>query len=282
MHRSVARFHLYRYQLLPVDRFFQGDLYGAATVDDLIHRKNAIFAEALKAPGAFGNGRTETATQLLTETDDFLLYRIAANRSLQHETRDFKTEIIDNWPKILVVIWNAPDKQLIAIQHRANAFQETEAVVKLIIDSLEPLLAKNQLTVLWEPLFEKKIFWDLVEKYKGKIQEVDFELVTPNMANISGVLPENLRQFAKCTNAVKSRVAIASDASASLKIDPTDAVVNALVEYSSEGGGDISLRLAGVKKKIHTSRTVREVSIDEMALQGTPDNIASILRELLS
>ncbi|HMN15970.1 MAG TPA: hypothetical protein PKD55_26945, partial [Bellilinea sp.] len=144
------------------------------------------------------------------------------------------------------------------------------------------LLAKNQLTVLWEPLFEKKIFWDLVEKYKGKIQEVDFELVTPNMANISGVLPENLRQFAKCANAVKSRVAIASDASASLKIDPTDAVVNALVEYSSEGGGDISLRLAGVKKKIHTSRTVREVSIDEMALQGTPDNIASILRELLS
>lgn len=184
MHRSVARFHLYRYQLLPVDRFFQGDLYGAATVDDLIHRKNAIFAEALKAPGAFGNGRTETATQLLTETDDFLLYRIAANRSLQHETRDFKTEIIDNWPKILVVIWNAPDKQLIAIQHRANAFQETEAVVKLIIDSLEPLLAKNQLTVLWEPLFEKKIFWDLVEKYKGKIQEVDFELVTPNMADL--------------------------------------------------------------------------------------------------
>jgi hypothetical protein len=282
MRRSLARFHLYRYQLLPVDRYFQGDLYGATTVEDLIARKNAIFADALNAPTAFGGGRTQTATQRLAKADSFFLYRIAANRSLQHETRDFKTEVIDNWPKILLVIWNDPGKQVIAVQHRVNAFQETEAVVKLVFDSIEPLLAKNQLTALWEPLFEKSVFWDLVDKYRGKIQEVDFELVTPNMANISGVLPENLRQFAKLTNAVKSRVAIASDGASSLKIDHNDAVMNALVEYSSEGGGDISIRLAGIKKKIHTSRTVREVSIDEAFLQGTPENVAATLRELLS
>lgn len=282
MPRSIARFHLYRYQLLPVDRYFQGDLYGAATIDDVIARKNAIFAEALGAPGAFTGGRTQTATQALAQADDFLLYRIAANRSLQHETRDFKTEVIDNWPKILLVIWNSPERQLIAVQHRVTAFQDTEAVLKLVFDSIEPLLARNQLTAVWEPLFEKKVFWDLIEKFKGKVQEVDFELVTPNMANISGVLPENLRQFAKRTNAVKSRVAIASDASAALKIDRNDAVVNALVDYSSEGGGDIAIRLAGIKKKVHTSRTVREVTIDEAVLQGTPENVASVLRELLA
>jgi hypothetical protein len=282
MRRSIARFHLYRYQLLPVDRYFQGDLYGASTIDELLSRKNAVFAEALSAPGAFNGSRTQTATQKLADANDFLLYRIAANRSLQHETRDFQTEVIDNWPKILLVIWNAPDKQLIAVQHRVTAFQDTEAVLKLVFDSIEPLLAKNQLTAIWEPLFEKKVFWDLVDRYKGKIQEVDFELVTPNMANISGVLPENLRQFAKRTNAVKSRVAIASDGGSALKIDHNDPVVNALVDYSSEGGGDIAIRLAGIKKKVHTSRAVREVSIDEAILQGTPENVASILRELLS
>ena len=282
MTRSLARFHLYRYQLLPVDRYFQGDLYGAATVEELISKKNKIFAEALSSPTAFVGGRTQTATQLLVEAEDFLLYRIAANRSLQHETRDFQTEVIDNWPKILLVIWNSPERQLIAVQHRVTAFQETEAVLKLVFDSIEPILAKNQLTAIWETLFEKKVFWDLVEKFKGKIQEVDFELVTPNMANISGVLPENLREFSKRTNAVKSNVSITSDASSALKIDPNDPIVNALVEYSSEGGGDIALRLAGIKKKIHTSRTVREVTIDETSLQGTPENVASILRELLA
>jgi hypothetical protein len=281
MRRSVARFHLYRYQLLPVDRYFQGDLYGAKSVDELIEKKNEIFSESLGAPGAFVSARTHTVTQSLAKADDFHLYRIAANRSLHHETRDFNTEVIDNWPKILVVIWNAPNKQLIAVQHRVNAFQGTDAVMKLVFDSIEPLLAKNQLTALWEPLFEKQIFWDLVNKYQGKIQEIDFELVTPNMANISGVLPENLRQFAKLTNAVKSHVAITSDRASSLKISQDDPVLNALVEYSSEGGGDISLRLAGIKKKVHTSRSVREVTIDEAVLQGTPENVASILKELL-
>lgn len=279
--RALARFHLYRYQLLPVDRHFQGDLYGAATVEDLITKKNQIFAEALASSLAFSGGRTQTATQLLAKADDLLLYRIAANRSLQHETRDFQTEVIDNWPKILLVIWNAADKQLIAVQHRSNAFQDTQAVLKLIFDSVEPILAKNQLTALYDPLFEKKVFWDLVERHKGKIQEVDFELITPNMANISGVLPENLKQFAKRTNAVKSHVAIASDPGSSLKLDQSDPLVNALVEYSSQGGGDIAIRLAGIKKLQHTSRTVREVTIDEAVLQGTPENVASLLQELL-
>ena len=165
MTRSLARFHLYRYQLLPVDRYFQGDLYGSATVEELISKKNKIFAEALSSPTAFVGGRTQTATQLLAEAEDFLLYRIAANRSLQHETRDFQTEVIDNWPKILLVIWNSPERQLIAVQHRVTAFQETEAVLKLVFDSIEPILAKNQLTAIWETLFEKKVFWDLVEKF---------------------------------------------------------------------------------------------------------------------
>lgn len=281
MRRSIARFHLYRYQLLPVNRHFQGDLYGASTIEDLLAQKNKIFSAALASPGAFDGSRTHTATQKLSEIDNFLLFRIAANRSLQHETRDFQAEIIDNWPKILLVIWNAPDKQLIAVQHRINAFKDTESVLKIVFDSIEPVLSKNQLTAIWEPLYEKKVFWDLIEKHKGKIQEVDFELVTPNMANISEVLPENLRQFAKRTNAVKSHIAIASDGASALKIDHNDPVVNALVDYSSEGGGDIAIRLAGIKKKIHTSRSVREVSIDEAVLQGTPDNVASILRELL-
>lgn len=154
-------------------------------------------------------------------------------------------------------------------------------MLKLVFDSIEPVLTKNQLTALFEPMFEKRIFWDLVEKNKDKIQEVDFELVTPNMANISGVLPDNLKQFAKRTNAIKSHIAIASDGASALKLDQSDPIVNALVDYSSEGGGDISIRLAGIKKKLHTSGSVREVTIDEATLHGTNQNVASALKDLL-
>jgi hypothetical protein len=282
MTQKNARFHLYRYQLLPINRFFQGDLYGAKTADELIAQKNDLFREVLNSPGAFRTARAETATKKLFEKDDFILYRIAANRSLNHETKDFRTETIDNWPKILVVIWNNPEKQLIAVQHRSAAFQKTDAVIKLIFDSIEPLLLKHQLTAAWEPLFEKHLFWDLIKKNEGAIQEIEFEIITPNMANISGVLPDNLKDFARQTNSVRNKISISSDPSSSLRIDKNNPTVEGLVDYSSEGGGDISIRISGLKKKIHTSRTVKEVEIDEAVLQGEPSDVANILKDLLS
>ncbi len=280
MPQTAARFHLYRYQLLPKDRFFQGDLYGAKSIEEVIARKNEIFAEALRSPATLRSRRYEITVELLIESGSFFLYRMAANRSLQHETRDFKTEVIDNWPRILVAIWNDPEQQLVAVQHRTMAFQDTTAVVRLLFESLAPTLAHLQLTVLWEPIVEKQAFWDIVDRHKGKITQITFELVTPNMANISRDLPEDLKEFAKRTNAVQTGVSIESDPSSALKIERTDPVVAGLVNYSSAGGGDIAIRLAGVKKKIHTSRSVKELTIDEAVLEGPPEVVSQLLKEL--
>lgn len=282
MIKKNARFHLYRYQLLPINRFFQGDLYGPKSVDELIAQKNHLFREALNTPTAFRTPRTSTTTKKLSEEEDFILYRIAANRALNHETKDFRTETIENWPKILVVIWNDPNKQLIAVQHRSAAFQKTDAVVKLIFDSIEAPLSKHQLTAAWEPLFEKHVFWDLVKKNEGSVQEVEFEIITPNMANISGVLPDNLKDFARATNSVRNKISISADPASSLRLDKNNPTIEGLVDYSSEGGGDISVRISGLKKKIHTSKTVKEVVIDEAVLQGEPTDVAGILKELLA
>lgn len=275
------RLHLYRYQLLPINRF-QGDLYGAKTVDELIANKNALFREALNTPGAFHTSRTDTTTKKFFEQDDFILFHIAANRSLNHEMKDFRAETIDNWPKLLVVIWNSPDKQLIAIQHRSAAFQKTDAVARLIFESISPVLLKHQLTAIWEPLFEKHVFWDLIKAHEGKIQEVEFEIITPNMANISGVLPQNLKDFARETNSVRNKISIEADPASSLRIDDSNPTVAGLVDYSSEGGGDISIKVSGYRKKIHTSTTVKEIEVDELTLQGEPSEIAKVLKEILS
>lgn len=225
----MARFHLYRYQLLPTNRYFQGDLYGATSVEELIAKKNEFFQEALNSDGVFKTNRTNTTTQKLFESGDFIFYRVAANRALNHETKDFKTEVIENWPKILVAIWNKPDKQLIAVQHRTAAFQSTDAVIKLIFNSIEPVLSKQQLTAVSDPLFEKHVFWDLINDNVGKVQEIEFEIITPNMANISGTLPENLKEFARQTNSVRNKITINPDPSTSLKIDENNSTINGLV-----------------------------------------------------
>ncbi|MFW8696000.1 hypothetical protein, partial [Mesorhizobium japonicum] len=87
---------------------------------------------------------------------------------------------VANWPKIWVAIWNHPDSQLIAVQQRTQAFQKPVAAVRLLMKSLEDPLSRHQLVSATEPLFEEQVFWDLVEKHKGKIRKVEFELITPN------------------------------------------------------------------------------------------------------
>ncbi len=282
MKTNKARFHIYRYQLLPFDRHFQGDLIdGIKTADDLIARKNEFFADAVRSIKSFGLGQTDTLTKKLLEEDNFFLYKVAVNRSLSRETKDFTEEELDNWPSIIVAIWNEPDKQLIAVQRRTTAFQSTDTVVRLIFGSIAPNLAKRQIRLLWEPLFEKKVFWDIIRRFEGKVQEIEFEIITPNMANISGSLPEDLREFAKQTNSTRNKINISSDPSSALKVEPANKTVSGLVEYSSEGGGDITVRIIGVKKKIHTSSTVKEVEINEFHLQGTAAEVVETIKGIL-
>lgn len=282
MKKTTSQFQLYRYQILPVDRYLQGDLLtGITTIEQLLERKNEFVSSALKYTNKLSDSRHETVTKKLFESDDFFLFRVATNRSLHRETKEFKEEYLDNWPSVLVAIWNHPDVQLIAIQKRTTAFQYTETVVRLIIESITPMLSNQQLRVLYEPLFEKKVFWDIVDKHKGKIQKLEFEFLTPNMANISTELPANLKEFAKATNSVKNKIDIESDAQSSLHVEQSNPTIQGLVNYSSDGGGNIVVKILGAKKKIHTSKTIKEIEIGEMQLQGSADEIAALLKDLM-
>lgn len=282
MSSKTNTFELFRYQILPVDRYFQGDLFnGINSIEELIKNKNKFFAEALQGQSDFSNKRHKTVVKLLLQHDDFYLYRIAHNKTIHRETRDFKDETIDSWPSILVAIWNHPDKQYIAIQKRTTAFAKSETVAKLILEKIEPQLTHFQLRAIYEPLFEKQQFWTLLRKYRGKVKSVDFEIITPNMANISGTLPDDLKLFAKCTNSTRNNLKIESEPDSALHLEEDNSALRGLVDYSSEGGGNISLKIDGIKKHHQTSRTVKEITLGEMELTGNAEQIAHVLKELL-
>jgi len=282
MKHTSSQFELYRYQLLPIDRYLQGDLWsGIDSIEELLKKKNEIFNSALQEVDHFYNSRTETATKRLYVDNNFFLFRIAANRSLHRETKEFKEEYIDNWPSVLVAIWNDPDVQMIAVQRRTTAFSSTEAVVKLILETIYASLSHFHLRAIYEPIVERKVFWDIVEKYEGKIQKLEFEFITPNMANISGNLPENLKEFAKATNSVKNKLNIESDKESNLHIEKNNETISSLADYTSDGGGNVAIKVAGLSKKIHTSKTVKHIEISEIQLQGTAEEVASILKEIM-
>lgn len=275
-------FELFRYQLLPIDRFLQGNLLtGVSTIDELVSRKNEFFSEAIIGTKNFSDKRHQTITKKLYEDKDFFLFRIAHNRAIHRETKDFRDEVIDNWPSLLVAIWNRPDKQFFAVQRRSTAFSSCEIVVKMIINAISPQLSHHHLRAIHEPLFEKQQFWSLLRQYEGKIKSVEFEIITPNMANISGSLSDDLKQFAKATNSTRNKLKIESDPEAPLHLEEDNNTLQGLVNYSSEGGGNISLKIDGVKKTYNTSKTVKEIQLGEMEIQGNAHEVAAVIKELL-
>lgn len=282
MSTKLTTFELFRYQLLPIDRFLQGNLLtGVRTIDELISRKNEFFSEAIAETKNFSDARHQTITKKLYAENDFFLLKIAHNRSIHRETKDFRDEVIDNWPSILVAIWNHPEKQFIAVQRRSIAFSACELVVKMIISAISSQLAHHHLRAIHEPLFEKQQFWSLLHQYEGRVRSVEFELITPNMANISGSLSDDLKEFAKTTNSAKNKLKIESDPEAPLHLEESNKTLQGLVNYSSEGGGNISLKIDGVKKVYNTSKSVREIQLGEMEIQGNAQEVAAVIKELL-
>ena len=282
MSKKSTSFELFRYQLLPIDRFLQGNLLtGVGSIEELVSRKNYFFYEAVCSTKNFSDKRNETNTKKLYEDEEFFLLRVAHNRSIHRETKDFKDEIIDNWPSILIAIWNHPDKQLIAVQKRSTAFKTCESAVNMILNALSSQLATNHLRAINEPLFERQKFWSLLQEYEGKIKSVEFEIVTPNMANISGALPDDLKEFARNTNSTRNKLKIESDPDAPLHLDEENCTLKGLVNYSSDGGGNISLKIDGISKKYNTSKTVKEIHLEYTEMQGDPESIAKVMKELL-
>lgn len=283
MAASQQIFQLFRYQLLPIDRFLQTSLLtDVRSIEELLQRKNEFFAEALSGRKDFSVGKYQSVSKELYNDGDFFLFKVGVNRSVHIETVDFDDKIVENWPSILVAVWNHPKRQLFAVQKRSVAFQKSEGAVKMILKAISPQLEVHHLRPIHEPLFEKQVFWDLLASYAGKIQSADFDLVTPNMANISGALSEELKNFSKATNSVKNKLRLESDSESALELDADNETLRSLVDYSSEGGGNISLKIRGSQRKVSTSDTVKETYVDLIEIEGHEEQIVGILKEVLS
>ena len=131
-------------------------------------------------------------------------------------------------------------------------------------------------------MFENSYFWDLIREHENRITRVEFEFVTPNMANISSSLEDTLKQLSKDTNAAISELELKSDPLSALKISNNNPTIRGLAEYISQGGGNISMKVRGIRKTIKTSNSSKEIQIDNIHLESSyPEHIIKIMRELL-
>lgn len=281
--QKQARFHEYRYQILPISQQLQLDWISESeikSVDDLRARKNKFFAEVVKNINSYMYSRAPVTHKKLSITDDIFVIQLGVERDLKRKTREFKLEAVENWPTVIVAINNKPDIQKVLIQEKGG-FQQTSTVAKLLHDNFNKHLKRYYLSIYFEPIYETHYFWDLVDKYQNKITQAGFELISPNMSNISGGLKLDLGALNRTSNTKTTRLQLNSDDGASLTLSKNDELISGLVDYSSRGGGDISLRVKGLRKKVHTSSGINEVDIDELQIEtSNATELAELFRDI--
>ena len=274
-------FELYRYQLLPSSQQ-QNDLFETPlTADQIREKKNHFLNDVLENLPQFRHRGMEIKHKTIFHAGDIFAFKIGAHKTMDRDTADFSREKIENWPNVTVLINNDPAAQVIAISRNQKAFASTKTVANLLEAAISPSIRKYGLTIQVAEQFEENNFWALIEAHKGYVSKVRFEMIAPNMANISQALKIDLKQLNRDTNCQKTNIELETLDGVPLEISRDNKLIDGCVEYASLGGGDIAIKIKGYRKEFRTSTTVKTVAIDELYIEGGGNDLLGNLKELL-
>lgn len=237
------------------------------SADEIREKKNIFFNTVLNNELKFEH-KEYSLNQTKNKLDeDLYLIKIAAYKLIDRENENFEKEKIPNWPSVSIIIDNAPENQTIFISRNQKAFSNTRIVAKILENSLNRYLFSFGLTIQIRETYDKNNFWNLIERHPKKVTRVRFEMVAPNMANISKALKLDLKKLNRESNCQNVNLSLNSLPTTSLEIDKDDELIAGCVEYSSEGGGDIAVKIKGIRKEIRVSDTVRTLEIEELSIK---------------
>ena len=268
---KTASFEVFRYQLV-VDKAFQPDAFQHQyhSFSELKAAKNKIFDSIItENKFNFDAAKSETTSQLVHHNGDMYYFMLNVRRDKKIPKKDFTEDVIDTYPKVLVAINNNPNVQKIAIQSNPSAFKKTSIVANFIKDTVQKHIKSYNIAFAVEPTFEAQQFWSLVKAYPKQVKQVTFNLVSPNITNISEDLKFDLRTLNNDTNTQVTKLELNADKGSYLVLDEKSKLVNSIVNYAAFGGGDIGVKLDGLSKKLHTAQSVKDFSVDEQLLKST-------------
>jgi len=280
------QFYYYRYQIVPTSNSIQTtiDDYEIKDYEDLVSKKNKIFRDVVNSKSILMQGRSaDYIYKVLSVEHNYFLLRIARKKDINIDKEDFSEETIVSYPNVLILIDNRPSVQQLIIQMNYRAFESTEVVANILEKNFNRYLHQYQLSFYLRPITEKQEFWELTKKYEDRITQVAFEIIKPNMANISKNLSEDLKSLQKDTNSHKTKIELNSTEDSRLEnLNEKNGELAGLVHYANEGGGEISVKVKGIRKKIHTNKQVITESIDEITIKGVdPKKMLDILKAAL-
>jgi hypothetical protein len=281
MDKKIIEFSLFRYHLLPLGmdpqmKFFEES---KLTEAEIRRRKNEFFEASLAKLNDASD--VKHPLKVLDNDETYYLFKLAQWKKTE-VVQDFKSKTIAHAPFVYVIINNDPNVQKIAISNNQDAFSEPSVVKNILSKTFKRDLKEYGLNIQIEQLFRTEDFWDIVNEHKSKIEFVDFKYIKPNLARISASLPKAFRDAAEDVNSHESHLSFKAPQNGILtNLKKSNKDINGLVEYASEGGGEVKLKIRGLRKRIKTSEYSVTLEIAEIDLEGTPEQVIKLYKEIV-
>lgn len=269
-------FSLYRYQIIPT----QNQLSLLYDINELIERKNIYFEEALLSlkMSEDANERKKYQYDIIRHGNNKFIIVISRQKKVSYYKKDYTKDTVPSFPPVYVIVDNDKDVQIVAIES-SREYSSVGALLKNLGKNIQRTLAKNNLLVKFSPIYKESSFWKYIENNKDRISSLHFSLITPNMSSISGKLCDDFIKIAKETRAAVSNYQICADGESTLNIEKSNDSIAGLADYTSKGGGDISVRLKGSKMHYKSNDYQLHIEFDELELTG---DIAKLIEQIRS
>ncbi len=282
MENKILHFQIFRFHLLPIENVIpQGELFPEKKlpIEELKKKKNEFFTNVLNELDK--NKKNGNPIKLEHSEDEVYLFKIAQRKNTTI-TKNFLSQIIENEPYSYIIVNNHPEVQKIAISENIEAFSSPITVSNILKKLFKRDLAISNLNIEIEPLFNSAQFWDYVKQYDKLITYIDFQFIKPNMANIANALPEAFKRFAENVNSHESNISLkAPDKGALENINKKNDIINGLVNYSSDGGGNIKLKVKNLRKVLNTKDKPVLMEIRQLDLEGASQQVIKAYKTII-
>ncbi|WP_312554948.1 hypothetical protein [Empedobacter brevis] len=278
----MNKFDVFTYQISAVTTV-QTNLFSEnITLEELIDKKNDIFSDIFTEDITFYSKRHKLNHKIEYIDEDFILLRLANKKTVKIE-KNFQQEYFESEPSCLICIYNNPKIQLIAIESDKSSFGNSFSVLKILEKTIDRELSESNLQFYPQPKYEPKLLWDLLDKYRNRIEKLKFEFSKPNLARVNATLSEELKNTSKALNSATTKIEFEAPRKNVLEnLNPDNEELVDLINASSEGSGPAKFKLSGIRSWESTEEKVKSFEIDTIEINADDKTIAKFVSALKS
>ncbi|WP_136669331.1 hypothetical protein [Flavobacterium sp. H122] len=275
----MIKYDIFTYQISPISNS-QFNLFGKNfTYSELVENKNKFFADIFENLHFFSS-KHRLNYKIEYYDDEFILIRLANKKTIKIE-KDFHQEFFESEPSCLVAFYNNPDIQLIAIESDKTSFGNSFSVLKIIEKAIDRKLNDYNLRFYPQPKYEARILWEMLERYDGRIEKLQFEFSKPNLARVNESLSDELKEASKLFNSSKTKIEFNAPEKQVLEnLDEDNKQLVDLVKTSSEGAGPAKIKLSGLRSWETTATSVKSIELDTLEIEADTETIRNFVTDL--